>query len=132
MVFFNAEQCYRKCGIRMSVHPKNTSLGEVRLAGGSHACDRRESQFGMKKLLSALQKQLILNNIGAWGSSHSTQQPMVSIMSYISSKYLRRSAQSSSILAISSLLNLSRSPSLSLPLNILSTIRAHLISVETI
>ena len=31
----------------MSVHPKNTSLGEVRLAGGSHACDRRESQFGM-------------------------------------------------------------------------------------
>ena len=39
-------------GVRMSVHPKNTSLGEVRLAGGSHARDRRESQFGMKKTAS--------------------------------------------------------------------------------
>jgi hypothetical protein len=26
-----------KCGVRMCEHPKNTSLGEVRLAGGSHA-----------------------------------------------------------------------------------------------
>ena len=31
-----------------TVGSRNTSLGEVRLAGGSHASDRRESQCGVQ------------------------------------------------------------------------------------
>ena len=48
----------------MCAHPKNTSLGEVRLAGGSHARDRRESQW--RKLLRSEWKQLVLNKSGNW------------------------------------------------------------------
>ena len=40
----NGADASSEFGVRMCAHPKNTSLGEVRLAGGSHARDRRESQ----------------------------------------------------------------------------------------